>query len=117
MNDPCQLVQRLELELLEPRVRADRARLDALIADDFTEVGASGRVFGKQEVLTRLPKEQGTRFVVADMQGPQLADGVVLITYRASQGADGAPMSSRRCSIWAQSGEHWQMVYHQGTPD
>ncbi len=35
-------VERLELSLLDPEVRADRARVEALLADDATEVGTPG---------------------------------------------------------------------------
>ena len=52
-------LEALERGLLDPAVRADRARFDGLIAEDFLKIGASGAVFGKGDVLARLPGESG----------------------------------------------------------
>lgn len=107
---------RLERELLDPAVRADSRRLDALIADDFAEVGASDRIFGKPEVLARLPVEHGVAFTVEDMAARTLAPGVVLVTYTAVRSHDGHHARSHRSSIWVRNAGGWQMRYHQGTP-
>jgi len=115
MSDTPQLLIGLELELLEPQVRADASRLDALIADDFREVGASGRSFGKDEALSRLPTEQGIAFVTEQMEARMLSPSVGLVTYQARRTADGSAARSKRSSIWVRDGERWQMVYHQGT--
>jgi len=48
----------LEKELHSVEARASLARLDQLISDDFREIGASGKYFGKSEVLERLPKRK-----------------------------------------------------------
>lgn len=61
MENAEAIVMQLERDLLEPDVRSDARRLDALIADDFLEVGAAGRAFGKSEVLIRLPDGSETR--------------------------------------------------------
>ena len=43
--DPAlvETLRSLEEELLRPEVRRSRAALEALLAPDFTEIGASGR--------------------------------------------------------------------------
>ena len=105
----------LEQELLDSVVRADPRRLDALIADDFTEVGASGRGFGKSEVLARLPAEHGVAFAVKNMVACVLAPNVALVTYTAVRSHDGHSASSRRSSVWVRNAGGWQMRYHQGT--
>ncbi len=105
----------LELELLQPAIRADVARLDALLSDDFREVGASGRAFGKDEVLERLPQEQGIGFETGDMQAHVLAPDVVLLTYRASRSDADGRIESLRSSLWVRDSRGWRMRYHQGT--
>ena len=45
----------LEEQLLQPAVRKDATRLDALLADGFIEFGSSGRVFDKQAIIYLLP--------------------------------------------------------------
>lgn len=108
-------VMRLELELLEPAIRADFKRLDALLADDFLEVGASGRSFGKADVLSRLPTESGITFTATDMQAHLLSPTVVLVTYLATRSHAGEAAQSRRSSVWVHNSCGWQMRYHQGT--
>ena len=114
MKDTFDLVQKLELELLEQRVREDASRLDQLIADDFTEVTGTGRTFGKDEVLARLPHESGVGFATSHMRSRLLAPTVCLVTYRAQRTHEGATVKSERSSIWIKS-DSWQMVHHQGT--
>ena len=108
-------VMRLECELLEPSVRADALRLDQLLAEDFLEVGATGRAFGKPDVLGRLPSESGIRFATSEMRAQVLAENVVLVTYLATRTHAGQARRSWRSSIWILSPQGWQMRYHQGT--
>ena len=110
-----ELVMRLELELLEPAVRADRARLDSLLAHDFLEVGSRGWSFGKPEVLARLPEESGIAFRASAMEAHTLAPGVILVTYSAERTHEGVTARSLRSSVWVQRERGWQMRYHQGT--
>lgn len=108
-------VMALELELLRPATRADAQRLDALLADDFHEVGAGGRAFGKDDVLARLPQEQGVGFDVQGMAAHVLAPEVVLVTYRATRSDEEGSAASMRSSLWVRGASGWQMRYHQGT--
>ncbi|NIC06559.1 nuclear transport factor 2 family protein [Halomonas sp. DX6] len=43
--------------LLTSEVRSSATRLQALLAPDFLEIGASGDFFGIDSVLDRLPQE------------------------------------------------------------
>lgn len=115
MESSEELVMRLERELLEPSVRANRARLDSLLTDDFHKVGSRGWSFGKPEVLTRLPDETGIAFRASSMEAHTLATGVILVTYTAERTHDGVTTRSLRSSIWIQNGDDWRMRYHQGT--
>ena len=107
---------RLELELLQPAVRADAQRLDALLADEFLEVAATGRSFGKSEVMHRLPTEAGIAFAAEDMRVQMLAPEVALVTYVAQRTVGESTSVSKRCSLWVSTGSRWQLRYHQGTP-
>ena len=116
MEDHCKLLEGLELTLLEPSARADSELLIKLIAEDFIEVGANGRTFGKNEVLNRLPTESGISFRTENMHIRLLAPTVGLITYTATRCTDSEFATSKRCSIWHLNSGQWQMVFHQGTP-
>lgn len=114
VKEPFDLAEELELELLEQRVRADASRLDQLIADDFREVTGTGRTFGKDEVLARLPHESDVEFSTSHMRSRLLAPTVCLVTYRAQRTHEGVTVKSERSSIWIKC-DGWRMVHHQGT--
>lgn len=85
-----------------------------MISDDFVEVGSSGRTFGKDEVLARLPLERGVSFRAEHVTVNLLSPTVGLVAYTATRTADGSAANSKRCSIWRLNQDQWQMVYHQG---
>ena len=115
MTDHLERLETLELALLDPSGRSDASLLDRLISDDFVEVAANGRSFGKHEVLARLPSEQGVSFRAEHLTVSLLSATIGLVTYTATRTADGSVFSSRRCSIWRFDQDQWQVVYHQGT--
>lgn len=105
-------VLELELRLLDPTVRADRAELERLLHPDFHEFGASGRMWGRDALVEALISEPGTGAVIEDAQAPLARDDAVLITYRAvSVGG-----SSWRSSLWIRDEMGWRVLFHQGTP-
>lgn len=112
------LLESLERALLDPGVRADHARLDALIADDFMEIGASGAVFGKAEVLSELPERDGIAFETGRMRVHAVTDDVVRVAYGVTRRAGTDMRRSLRASWWRRDADGaWRMVFHQGTPD
>ena len=115
MDDSRKLLEELELTLLRPAGRSDKAVLAKLISDEFTEVGASGATFGKREVLAALPTQAGVTFRADDLQVKLLSPTVGLVTYVVAKRSGAQSTTSRRCSIWQLTQEQWQLVYHQGT--
>lgn len=106
----------LEGALLQPEVRRSAERLDALLADDFREFGASGRVYGKADILRVLPAESPAQYEIGEFEAQPLCEGVVLATYRVVRTSGGMAAVSLRSSIWKKVGGEWRMVFHQGTP-
>ena len=105
----------LERHLLQPDVRASRPALDRLLADDFTEIGASGRMFGKAEVLRWLPAEDGAHFDFEPVSVRWIADDLAQVVYRARRTLASEVRHTLRCSLWRRSGGDWKMIFHQGT--
>jgi len=66
-------VERLELSLLDSEVRADRARVEALLADDATEVGASGTVWDRASLLDALSRDPAVTGHPVDLVTSRLA--------------------------------------------
>jgi hypothetical protein len=107
----------LEQLLVQPATRLSADILNHYLADDFYEIAATGRCFGKADVLERLPAETPPVITQQDFDCRVLADGLAQLTYRATikRAENQSPSYSVRSSIWRFDGEKWQMVFHQGT--
>lgn len=110
----------LELELATSAARCDQARMDALLADEFVEFGASGRRFTKQEIIELLSAEDDfTPYCLEGFSVMMLGTGHALVTYTIPPraGPDGTPKpGSRRSSIWREDCDgDWRLMFHQGT--
>ncbi|MEO3880011.1 nuclear transport factor 2 family protein [Rheinheimera fenheensis] len=91
--------------------------LNRYLADDFYEIAATGRCFGKADVLERLPTETPPVITQQDFNCRVWAEGLAQLTYRATiqrEGDDTAAYSIRS-SLYRFDGENWQMLFHQGT--
>jgi hypothetical protein len=108
---------RAEMLLLDPAVRRDRARVAALLTEDFFEYGASGRVWTRDQMLDLLATEAYAPPVVEDFACHRIADSAVLVTYRSvrSNAETGQRETTLRSSLWTQRGGKWRVRFHQGT--
>lgn len=110
-------LKRLEETLLSPEVRRSRARLDALLADDFLEYGASGRIYDKPALLGMTDKAYDGQLSLHGFSAMALAPSVALVRYRSLlRRADGSESHALRCSVWSLTETGWKLVFHQGTP-
>ena len=105
----------LELALLQPAIRKDAEQLARLLAEDFVEIGSVGAAFTRAEILEALAGESPTQWTIKDLKARLLADGVALVTYRASRVRNGKRVDSLRSSIWKREAGRWRMAFHQGT--
>ncbi|MEV6236844.1 DUF4440 domain-containing protein [Lentzea sp. NPDC051838] len=103
-----------ELRLLEPEVRASPALVSALLDPEFTEIGASGRWWDAESVLTATGDGTVTSEApveVSEMTGTVLAPGVVHLTYFS----DHQGRRAWRSSLWRLTDAGWRIYFHQGT--
>ncbi|WP_318215974.1 DUF4440 domain-containing protein [Streptomyces sp. SCL15-6] len=104
-----------ELRLLDPEVRASPARVLELLDPEFTEIGASGRRWDVESILTVTSDGSvslESPVEVREMSGVVLAPGVVHLTYFA----DHQGRRVWRSSLWRLTETGWRMYFHQGTP-
>ncbi len=115
---PEELIRHLEERLLQPDVRHSANDVAELLADDFVEIGSSGRIFDKQTTIAALQHESPVEILLTDYRARMLAPDVILVTYRAIRSASvpAQPTQSLRSSIWKQLDGRWRLVFHQGTP-
>ncbi len=112
-------LKNLEEKLLDPRIRKCPDELTLLLADEFTEIGSSGKIYTKQSVIEGMLRDtQVSHYVIFNFKQLILAPDVVLVTYqlnRCNQNIKEAVCCSLRSSIWKIVDNQWRMVFHQGT--
>jgi hypothetical protein len=111
VDDAERAVVARELALLRPDVRRDAAKLRALLHPDFTEIGASGRVWDR-ESIAEVTSGTDEPIAAEDVCARRLGPDAVLVTYLS----DEAGRRARRSSVWVRDHEDgWLLLHHQGT--
>lgn len=117
-DDEIAHVLRLERELQTDACRRNRPRLAELLADDFAEIGASGRMWTREAILEHLADDgpHGDHvqpaIVVHALSGRVVGRGLVLAQWVSERGVERAV----RTSLWRREPTGWRLVHHQGTP-
>jgi uncharacterized protein (DUF952 family) len=102
-----------EHALFDPAVRGDRAAVDRLLAPGFTEIGRSGRLWQRGEVLAAIGGVASSGgLVVSGLEASVPGAGLVQLTYAATAGE----AVTVRSSLWRSTRAGWQVEFHQGTP-
>lgn len=108
------LVISRELELLSFEVRASAARVEEMLDPEFREIGASGRLWTRAEIIHALADERSDRedrIEATELQSLVVGPNLVLLTYVSNRQGRRA----RRSSLWRHSGIGWRLLHHQGT--
>ena len=99
-----------------PEFGTTRADFERMTAEDYWEVGASGRRYSRKYVLDELEKRYSTPHTdvweTREFQCQRLAESLYLVTYTLLQ--DHVRLT-RRLTIWQKTSDCWKIVYHQGT--
>lgn len=100
-----------------PELGTARADFAAMLAEDFREIGASGRSYDREQVLDVLERRHGDgppdeRLEVLDFRCRAVGPATYLVTYSLRQ--DGTRLT-RRSTLWARTEAGWKALYHQGT--
>lgn len=110
-------LRELEESHLRSDVRSSPESLQALLADDFVELGSSGRVFDRAAVIATLPGQPAFESRIDDFVVRSLSPEIALTTYRLSVWAmcGGQAKVTLRSSVWVHRAGRWLLVFHQGT--
>ncbi|NUW40217.1 nuclear transport factor 2 family protein [Nonomuraea rhodomycinica] len=112
--DPVRAAMAGELRLLDREVRSSARLMAELLDPEFTEIGASGRLWSRSEIIADVvesTRPSDPPITVSDMTGVLLAPGIVHLTYVS----DNAGRRARRSSVWRRSEDGWRVYFHQGT--
>ena len=92
-----------------------RVDFERMIADDFRETGASGRIYERTFVLDTLEARQAQPhddpWETPGFRCRALGARTWLLTYDLRQGE----RLSRRMTLWREGDDGWRAIYHQGT--
>ncbi|MCW8870379.1 MAG: nuclear transport factor 2 family protein [Proteobacteria bacterium] len=108
----------LEKQIHSPKVRTDLDKLKELLHDEFKEIGRSGKVYNKSDVLNQLADQKKSPEIISEeFHFKSLSDLIFLVTYRSYQQVNEKKSHwAMRSSVWIFEQDKWQMVFHQGTP-
>lgn len=106
-------VVELEQELLDPDVRSDFGQLAFLLHPEYREVGRSGRLWDRDEVVEALVEESERHEAFELLETARLGPDLIQVLYR-TESANG---SALRSSLWQRSDGRWRLRFHQGTPE
>ena len=101
----------MEKKLLAVGQDCDRDCIESLLAKDFREFGASGKVWDRASMLRELTRISARRHRISEVRCMPLADDKALLHYRTVVNG----RESLRSSLWVLREERWQMLFHQGT--
>jgi predicted enzyme related to lactoylglutathione lyase len=111
-EDAFRAVMAAERALMDHAVRTDRETVEAMLAPDFVEIGRSGRLWSRSEIVAALDGEVSTGAPGTDeWRCQRVSEDLVLVTFRV----DRADRSSRHASLWDVSGDRPVLRFHQGT--
>ena len=111
-------IQELEEKLLHENMQENPLLLDALLAETFLEIGYSGKMSSRQEVVDWLINKPITdRWILSNFCVNLLSPDIVLAVYQAQKINDSVQISktSTRSSIWKRYGRQWKMMFHQAS--
>ncbi|MFC4363268.1 nuclear transport factor 2 family protein [Simiduia curdlanivorans] len=116
MGIESQIIE-LEKSLFQSDIRSSISELRSRLAPEFREIASTGEIVDLQDVLERLPKENGWEAKAQDFEFSRLSEDICMLVYKSFHRASGncKGKNSLRCSIWKRYGDVWKMVFHQGT--
>jgi hypothetical protein len=100
------------MDFSDPTIRKNKESLEKRFHDDFHEIGRSGQIFTKSEIIEALLSEEPFAFAVIGMECKQVSDELILVLYDT----EFEGRYAHRTSVWVQVGKDWQIIHHQGTP-
>ena len=106
-----QHVVAMERALLGDEVRSDRAAVAALLHPEWQEIGRSGRLWSRDDILDSIGPIPPVDFQVVSVD--RLGPDTILLLWRTATDE----RSTLRSTLWLRTGGRWQARFHQGTDE
>lgn len=88
--------------------------MESLLAPDFLEFGASGRIHRRHDVLSFEPASLDARLHGVEVRA--LGGDVWQVTYVSEVCSEGGVGLANRSSLWIRTRSGWKLSFHRGTP-
>jgi len=108
MGEMFEQIKALELLLLDSKVRKSPNRLDDLICDEFIEIGQSGTLYNKADIIRALNEDPYTNAEFSDFDIQTLSAGLILANYISRN-----QTTIKRHSLWEKQAGKWRILYHE----
>ena len=108
-------LRELEIKVMTAAGERRAADIRGLIAEDFLEIGASGRTYTKSEVLAAIETAPLRKFQIEDFKIVASGNDWAMVSYRAGEKSEQSSTASWRSTLWVQREAKWQIIFHQGT--
>ncbi|WP_200958112.1 ribonuclease HI family protein [Nocardioides sp. Soil805] len=109
LSDEEQVIA-LERAALTDEVRSDRGAMAALLHPEWQEIGQSGRLWTREELLAEMGP-LGVEISLDVVSTERLSPDTILLLWRSITD-DGSVL---RSSLWVRTSHGWQQRFHQGT--
>ncbi|AAO90538.1 DUF4440 domain-containing protein [Coxiella burnetii] len=104
-----------EKKLLDPKNYLDE--ITELLADDFIEIGSSGHVYYRNDVIFQLSNLNIQEIKILNFEAKLVEKNIVLVLYKAEKKISNSNVTqiSFRSSLWKRVKGTWKIIFHQGT--
>ncbi|MFZ4833819.1 DUF4440 domain-containing protein [Rouxiella sp. Mn2063] len=118
--DLMQHIVELEISLHQPALPRDEKILEQLLHSEFAEIGRSGKLYNRNDIVVALLGEtEQLKIEAENFALSKISENEVILTYQSFELTEGNVKVRRtlRSSIWQRSERYgWQVRFHQGTP-
>lgn len=101
-----------------PEFGTTRSDFEAMITDDFWEIGASGNIYNRSYILEVLEDRHGNTeteykedWETGDFYCSMIAENRYLLSYTLTLHG----RLTRRTTLWHRTSDGWKAAFHQGT--
>lgn len=101
-----------------PEFGTSRRDFEAMITDDFWEIGASGNIYNRSYILEVLEDRHGNPdteykedWETGDFYCSKIAENRYLLSYTLTLHG----RLTRRTTLWHRANDGWKAAFHQGT--
>lgn len=110
-RDPLAEVVENERSLMSPAVRGNRLLVGSLLHPEFQEIGASGKLWDRGEMIDALATDPSSDAAFVLIDAKKISEDFVQVLYRTI----GTGSQAIRSSLWQLDNGAYRLRFHQGT--